>query len=230
MYDEMFPDAMVDGAMAGAVGVIVLILLLVVFVALAYAVVSYVLHSLGLYAIAQRRGIHNAWLAWIPLGNLWILGSISDQYQYVAKGKVKNFRKLMLGLGIAYYILYAFQFIAMIGAAFAGEGAEVFMSAVGGDMLLSLIVIVLAVIEFIAYYNLFSSCQPSNATLYTVLSIIFTVTMPFFVFACRKKDLGMPPRKQPVAPQQIVEPVAAEPAEEAVTEEDFVQPEEFEEK
>ena len=34
--------------------------------------------------------------------------------------------------------------------------------------------------------------------LFLVLSILFGVTEPFFLFFSRNKDDGMPPRKQPV--------------------------------
>ncbi len=54
---------------------------------------TYVLQALSLYSIAKRRGIGKPWLSWIPVANTWILGSISDQYQYVVKGKVRNKRK-----------------------------------------------------------------------------------------------------------------------------------------
>ena len=43
--------------------------------------------------------------------------------------------------------------------------------------------------------------------LFLVLSIVFNITEPFFVFSCRNKDFGMPPRKQdfqmPQQPPQI---------------------------
>ena len=39
-----------------------------------YAIAAYIMGSLGHYTIAQRRGIKHPWLAWIPFGNLWILG------------------------------------------------------------------------------------------------------------------------------------------------------------
>jgi len=89
----------------------------------------------------------------------------------------------------------------------------------------------LTVFQYVAYYDLFASSHPSNATLYLVLAIVFQVTLPFFVFACRKKDEGMPPRKQPVAPEppaHLPEDTYEEP-EETPTEEGFAQPEEFEE-
>lgn len=68
-------------------------------------VLVYILQALALYTIAQRRGIKKPWLAWIPLVNVWILGSISDQYQYVVKRQVKNKRKVLLGLNIAIAVI-----------------------------------------------------------------------------------------------------------------------------
>ena len=65
------------------------------------SILAYILQALALYTIAKRRGIRKPWLAWIPFGNSWILGSLSDQYHYVTKRVVKNKRKSLLGLEIA---------------------------------------------------------------------------------------------------------------------------------
>ena len=82
------PWSEIDGvAFAGFTGVIFGIIVFVGLLVLALSVVMYVLSSLGMYRIAQRRGIRNPWLSWIPVGNMWILGCISDQYQYLVKGK-----------------------------------------------------------------------------------------------------------------------------------------------
>ena len=190
---------------------------------------SYILQSLGLYTIGERRGIRNSWLAWIPLGNLWLLGSISDQYQYVAKGRIKNRRKLMLGLEIALIVgCVIFFFLAIIGSILSASNGG---TVVGGVLLilvgifaLGVASITLAVFQYMCYYDLFRSCQPDNAVLHLILSIVFPVILPFLVFACRKKDLGMPPRKKP-ATAQLSEEIPAEP----VVEEGFAQPDEFEE-
>ena len=56
----------------------------------------YIFTGLGLYTIAKRRGIHNPWLAWVPFGNMWLLGTISDHYQSVANGKVRRRRVVLL--------------------------------------------------------------------------------------------------------------------------------------
>ena len=71
------------------------------FICLAIGVACYVLQALSLYSLAKRREINKPWLAWIPLANAWILGSLSDLYQYVVKRKVQSRRKVMLGLSIA---------------------------------------------------------------------------------------------------------------------------------
>ena len=68
---------------------------------MALVIATYVLTALSYYTVACRRGLKNPWLAWIPVANLWLLGSISDQYRYVVKGEYKSKRKILLGLGIA---------------------------------------------------------------------------------------------------------------------------------
>lgn len=209
-------------------GVIAVIYVLVYLVAMAFSLGCYILQSLGLYTIAGRRGIKHNWLAWIPLGNLWILGSISDQYSYLTKGKIKNRRKLLLGLGIGAILLCVFWLLGMLFSAFSGELAATVLLTALGVLALLVIVVIQMVVQYMAYYDLFSSCQPGNGVLYLVLSIIFPVTLPFFVFFCRKKDLGMPPRKQP-APQPVIESAQAEEIEPEIVEEGFAHPEEFEE-
>ena len=56
---------------------------------MALGIATYVLTALAFYTVAVRRGLKNAWLAWIPVADAWLVGSISDQYRYVAKGEIK---------------------------------------------------------------------------------------------------------------------------------------------
>ncbi len=219
-----YPYTPVDEGIA-VVGVFLIVILLFCLLVFGFSILSYVLQSLGVYTIAKRRGIHNPWLAWIPVGNMWILGSISDQYQYVAKGRVKNRRKTLLGLMIATYILmipyYIVYFTMMFQGLVVGGTVSLYPMTHYAIVILLLvfaifvIAIIGGVIQYIALYDLFASCDPNNAVMYLVLSIFINVTMPFFVFACRKKDLGMPPRKPvtPVQPTwQPVQQIPAEPA------------------
>ena len=63
------------------------------------------------------------------------------------------------------------------------------------------IAITFCVIRYMALFDIYRSMDPGNAVLYLVLSILFSPTEPFFLFFNREKDLGMPPRKQPVYEQ-----------------------------
>ena len=230
---EFEMDIIPEATGFGALGVFLVLYLLIMFFTTAFSLVCYVLQSYGLYTIANRRGIRNSWLAWVPVGNMWILGSISDQYQYVAKGKVKNRRKLLLGLNIGLVVATVGWFIAILASSLMSESVAsgvitfVLIMLLGYLVFLTMVVIA-TVYMYLCCYDLYNSCNPSNGVLFLVLSIIFSVTLPFFIFACRKKDLGMPPKKKP-APQPVIEIVAEEPAEEPVTEEGYARPEEFEE-
>ena len=77
------------------------ILGIILLTALLFGLLTYILSSVGLYTIAKRRGIENPWMAWIPMANYWTMGCISDQYQYVVNGKVRNKRKTLLILAVA---------------------------------------------------------------------------------------------------------------------------------
>lgn len=238
-------DIWENPAMAGAAGlfgILMAVYFLILLASSAVSIASYVLHSLGLYTIAKRRGIHHSWLAWIPVGSIWLLGSVSDQYQYVVKGKIKRRRLALLLMYIALVVLCIVWFVIAMVNAFSGSMDGVAADSASGAIIMivavlacSALSIVLTVFQYLAYYDLFVSCNPKNSVLFLVLSIVFPVTLPFFVFACWKKDEGMPPRKKTLV-QRLVEVMGEEPdepeqpeepEEELVTEEGYAQPEEF---
>ena len=206
------------GGDAGAAAIVMIIYLVYLLIVLGISIAQYVLQSVGMYTISKRRGIRHPWLSWLPVGCTWILGCISDQYQYVVKGKVKAKRKSLLTLtllagilgigGAVFYIVSVIQLMMENGMQ-TPEAAQM-MSAVLqflGIMLVAMgVSIALTVINYIALYDLFASCEPKNSALYLVLSIFVGITMPLLVFLCRKKDLGMPPRRSDsVQPQEPLE-------------------------
>lgn len=183
------------------------------------SIAAYVLTSLALYTVAQRRGLHRPWLAWIPVVNCWIIGSLSDQYRYVVRGEIKSKRKVLLILnllmtviGVAMIGICVAMVINIAGGAMNGISESRMLEAVLGPLVgiagLSLplagVAIAFAVIYYMALYDIYRSMDPANSVLFLVLSILFSVTEPFFLFFNRNKDLGMPPRRQ--------EPVYQEPA------------------
>jgi uncharacterized protein YqgC (DUF456 family) len=52
------------------------------------------------------------------------------------------------------------------------------------------------IIRYMALYDVYTSCDPQYNVLFLVLSILFGITEPFFLFFSRNKDMGMPPRRE----------------------------------
>ena len=211
-YSYIVEEVLESGALAGLVSGAPSMLL---------SVATYVLSALGLYTVASRRGIRNPWMAWIPVLNVWLLGSLSDQYRYVVKGQVKNKRKALLILNIINMVLGIAVVVFLILMAVAAVRSE--MGYFRSDSLMNEILryaialgctgmimmgtgIAAAVVRYIALYDVYMSMDPSNCVLFLVLSIIFKITEPFFLFFSRNNDKGMPPRRE--APTYIppVEP------------------------
>ncbi len=171
----------------------------------------YVLTSLALYTLANRRGIKKAWLSWVPVINCWIIGSLSDQYRYVSKGEVKNKRKTLLILNIitwiisvAIIVVAVVMAVSAVSAAMNGAVEAALLEIVMGPVLIILglclplmgVGIATAVIRYMAMYDIYNSCSPQNSVVFLVLSILFSATEAFFLFFTRNKDDGMPPRRQ----------------------------------
>jgi len=221
-FSYMFEDAFGSAGAMEAIGAFLVVYLIIMAFASAYGILVYVLQSVGLYSIAKRRGIHNPWLAWLPIGNVWIQGCISDQYQYVAKGKKTGRRKILLGLSLAAVALAGIYGVLQIGSAVAismGEGVAT-GATFAGAMLVWLVTMLLAVIsmvfQYITMYDLYCSCDPDSSVVYLVLSILINFCTPILYFICRNKDLGMPaPVVRPAQPVQPVRPALADAAEEA---------------
>ena len=187
----------------------------------------YIVTALSLYTLAQRRGLKNPWLSWIPVARMWTLGAISDDYRLKAKGERRSRRKVLLGLKIAttifsavvmavcvavMVILFAAIFVG-VGSAMTGnslenleltEEMENILGVCGVGFLLTafpalVLSVLYAVFYYIALYDIYRSCEPGNATLYLVLSIFVGLSQPVFLFLCRNKDDGFP-KLQPEIP------------------------------
>ena len=198
-----------------------------------FGIAAYVLRALGFYTIAKRRGINHPWMSWVPVLDLWVLGCISDQYQYVVKGQTKNKRKWLLGLNIALAVIYIVFFVFfgimmfdVVTGAINGMNESMILEELMGSAIglaaatlpMAGLAIAVVVIRYFAMYDLYTSCSPQNNVLFLVLSIFFTVTEPFFLFFLRTKDGGMPPRRTAPQPQTYIPPQSDMPRYEPVQE------------
>lgn len=195
---DMFPIGVMMGVLEG------------LFTPAVLGVAAYVLSSMALYTMAQRRGIHKPWLAWIPVVKVWILGSLSDQYRYVARGEVRSKRKSLIALSILSGVLALLMMgtalsatLKLVVAFLSGGSSNYAMHALSGRLMtlvglvlpMAAVTIAKIVVYFLALSDVYKSMDPANSTVFLVLSIIFNVTEPFFLFFNRNKDLGMPPRR-----------------------------------
>lgn len=177
-------------------------------VVLLFSLIFWIIRSMSLHRLAKRRGIRNAWLAWLPIGGAWVLGSVADQYQHLIQGKVTSRRKvllilgavgLVLGLGNGAYTLVE-EAARYTDAALAVNLLAVLLSAVVLGINITRLVFC-----HICSFDLYRSCNPKNAVAFLVLGIIFPVCEPFFYLYCRNKDLGMvvPEPSTPAAPLEL---------------------------
>lgn len=198
-YEYNFTDADIE-ILAQLFGVIIGVLL----VMLALWVVCYVFQSVSLYTVAKRRGIKNPWLAWLPVGYYWIAGSISDHYRHETRGEAGRRGIVVLVLALASIVLSNLSGTAASSAwvnaieSIAADDMEGVMNAMQGastggllSLLESGVNIALFVFWHMCLFDLYNSCDPNRSVLYLILGVIFGVTIPFFLFACRKKDYGM---------------------------------------
>ena len=184
-------------AMPSEEGLIALgaIILCILGVALLLALVAWILRSMSLQMIARRRGIRNAWLAWVPLGGRWILGSLSDQYQHLVQGRIKSNRKLLLILSLASLLLGTTETVFTLVQNLADESQQMVATWTLAGMIPAMlrwgVSVGCLVFYHICNYDLYRSCNPKNAVVFLVLGILLPICEPFFYLACRKKDWGM---------------------------------------
>lgn len=182
------------------------ILGIVLFFVAAFYLTAYIFQSIGLYTLAKRRGVRYPGLAWVPVANVWIMGALADHYMRVTELRETKSRQILLGLDIALCAVSIPMAVILLGflpeavvAAVNGRyyGAESYLMGtlgiLGFSFVMVLLSITLAVFLYLALYRIFKSCRPSNAVVFLILSIFFSISLPFILFAIRNKDEGMIP-------------------------------------
>ena len=176
--------------------------------------VVYFSWAISLGTIAKRRQLKKRWLAWIPLANLWLLGSIADQYDYVVLGKVSNSRKDLLRTTLALLISTGFilailwmQARWILEAVEAGKPPDALLwipaKKLQGNLFCFGLYFCLCAMYLAertdALYKVYRSCDPDRATVSTILSVLPVMGIffrPMRLMACRWDDYGMPPRRE----------------------------------
>lgn len=195
------------GTAAFGFGVLAIVMVVYLLI-LGIGIASYVMNSLALHKIADRRGIQNPWLAWIPFANYWIIGSIADEYD-AHNGLQRKWKVVLLALALIYVggfvLMYIFMFVfifAIIGVAESGsEPTAAFFSTLLGFYVI-LVVIMLIAMAFnalytICMYKIFESTVPEKAVKYMLLSLLVPLGCPICLMLCRNQGYSVP-KPQPV--------------------------------
>jgi len=164
----------------GATGVIIVFLILI-------GLVFYVLGALGLMTMAEKKKIQNAWLAFIPIGQQYILGKIIEPVELGGK-KIEHAPYILLGAGVVIY------------AGSLGDGA-----------LSGLLSLAASIAMIIAMYCLYKMYIPEKAVLYLVLSIVLPFLGPIFIFQLRNKEVA-PKTQLPITEAPTPPPAAEQPS------------------
>lgn len=169
-------------ALAAAAGAVAVVAIVFSLIAALIGIAFYVFSSLMFYKLAQKRGVDHAWLAWIPYGNLYLLGQIAGPMNLFGKLRIEKTGLVLLlaplALWAATLVLGMLALIPFLGIIF-GIIAGV-LSFVGP---LALLVLNLCVL-----YRIYSPYLPKNTVLIYTLVSILTVTIPFFIYSILKKE------------------------------------------
>ena len=163
----------------------------------------YLLESISVYKMAKSAEIKNPWLAFIPVANDWVFGTLAEKYKKKNGTKSARFgiilpvlEGIVLIEAIALTIFTVISVKEITGYALdavntsAEMAPEQFMSLIPVIILyfaLIAVAIAYAVVFFIALWRVYSSFDKSNATLYIVLSVIFTISVPIILFIIRNR-------------------------------------------
>lgn len=163
----------------------------------------YLLESISVYKMAKSAQIKNPWLAFIPVANDWVFGTLAEKFKKKNGTKSARFgiilpvlEGIVLIEAIALTIFTVISIKEITGYALdavntSSEMApEQFMSLIPVIILyfaLMAVAFAYAVVFFIALWRVYSSFDKSNATLYIVLSVIFTISVPIILFIIRNR-------------------------------------------
>lgn len=163
----------------------------------------YLLESISVYKMAKSAEIKNPWLVFIPVANDWVFGTLAEKYKKKNGTKSARFGIILPVLeGIVFIESIALTIFTVISVkeitgyaldavnTSAEMAPEQFMSLIPVIILyfaLIAVAIAYAVVFFIALWRVYSSFDKSNATLYIVLSVVFTISVPIILFIIRNR-------------------------------------------
>lgn len=156
-----------------------LFLMLIYLAILGVCVAQYIITALSVYTIADKRGISNAWLAWLPIGDAWVMGKIAEEYDERTNVK-KNWAKTLLALSLTGGVLLVMMYVMFMVFMFSAIVFNASLEAVLVPLIIVYVLLLVAallvcaanILKVICTYKLYESIVPQKAIKYMVVSII----------------------------------------------------------
>ncbi len=163
------------------------------------ALVMYLLEAFGLYGMAKKADIAMPWRGFIPFANTFLFGKIAERYVKKDGKRSAKFGGLLLAFEILTLVLafltMAFAIGMLLVLATAENETELTNSIIVPmfAMLISCFVlmgvsIAYIVLYYVALWRIFTAYDYNNATVYFVLTILFSFLGPIFLFVLRNKQ------------------------------------------
>jgi len=185
--------------MSNMLGLVVAFMVIIIYIGIiALGIANYIITSLSLHTIAQRRQIKNSWLAWTPVASDWIIGSLSDDYD-LRNGIKRKWRIVLTIINISFIALFLISlFVFIVGTvSFAIQSEYTYMepeSVLGFIIPLYIFWIVamigavtLSICRSICFYKIFESTVPEKTVKYFLLSILIPFALAICLFKCKDK-------------------------------------------
>ena len=118
------------------------------------AIVMYIFGALGLMELAKKNKLDNPWLAFIPVGNSYLLGKLGFEVYSSKEEKNPTLTWILFGASLA--------------------------SCIMGSVLENIASTVTIVFTVLAYNRIYKNVVPQSATKYTILSFFFG-GIPFYL-------------------------------------------------
>ena len=166
----------------------------------------YLLEAVGLYGMAKNSGISRPWRGFVPFANTFLFGKIAEKYRRRDGKRSAKFSVLLLVfevLTLIFSITTMAFVISMISVLATSYNDSELNASIVVPMIAMLaccfvligVLIAYVVIYYVALWRIFTAFDYNNATVYFVLSIVFSFLGPIFLFVLRNKQPVFDPRE-----------------------------------
>lgn len=175
------------------------IVLVIYLFVLGIGLANYIMRSLALYRIANRRQVPNPWLSWVPIASSWLIGNIADDYDE-RNGIKRKWRVVLLtlsiisigGIVVGYIGLIAWMVTMTIDSRLSYVGNLTGM--ITSVIVIYIFIIIAAVVamaksfcEVICTYKIFESTVPEKSVKYLLLYLLVPLAGSICLLKCKEK-------------------------------------------